>query len=79
MQNESFLIEVKDSSDIKLLLELAHKLNIKTQILSIQDKEDMALEKGIVEEERGENVRSDELLKINKTHFHNPDKQTLLF
>lgn len=60
---KAIFIESDDSSNIKLLLELAKKLNLRTHILSAEEKEDIALAKAILEEETGEYLTEQEILK----------------
>lgn len=60
---KAIFIESDDSSNIKLLLDLAKKLNMKTRILSAEEKEDIALAKAILEEESGEYLTEDKIRK----------------
>lgn len=60
---KAIFIESDDSSNIKLLLELDKKLNLRTHILSAEEKEDIALAKAILEEETGEYLTEQEILK----------------
>lgn len=61
---KAIILESKNSSDIRLLVELAKKLNIRAKILSSEDKEDIALANAILQEESGEYLTEEEL--INK-------------
>ena len=60
---KAIIVESRDSSNLKLLLELARKLNIKTQILSIEEQEDFAMANAILKEESGEYISNEELQK----------------
>jgi len=60
---KAIFIESDDSSNIKLLFELARKLNVKTHILSAEEKEDFALAKAILQEESGEYLTEEEIRK----------------
>lgn len=60
---KAIFIESDDSSNIKLLLELAKKLNLKTLILSAEEKEDIAVAKAILEEESGEYMTEEDIRK----------------
>jgi hypothetical protein len=61
---KAIILESKNSSDIRLLVELAKKLNIRAKILSSEEKEDVALANAILQEESGEYLTEEEL--INK-------------
>lgn len=60
---KTILLEGNDLSNMKLILELAQKLNFKAQILNSEDKEDLALGNAMVQEETGEYISVDDLLK----------------
>ena len=60
---KAIFIESDDSSNIKLLLELTKKLNLRTHILGSEEKEDIALAKAILEEESGEYMTEDDIRK----------------
>jgi hypothetical protein len=61
---KAIILESDNSSDIRLLVELAKKLNIRAKILSSEEKEDIALANAILQEESGEYLTEEEL--INK-------------
>ncbi|WP_372950700.1 hypothetical protein [Mariniphaga sp.] len=61
---KAIILESKNSSDIRLLVELAKKLNIRAKILSSEEKEDIALANAMLQEESGEYLTEEEL--INK-------------
>lgn len=60
---KAIFIESDEPSNIKLLIELAKKLNVKIRVLSAEEKEDIALARAILEEESGEYLTEDEILK----------------
>ncbi len=60
---KALFIESNDSSNIKLLFELARKLNVKAHILSDEEKEDIALAKAILQEESGKYLTEEEIRK----------------
>jgi hypothetical protein len=64
IEMKAIILEGNNSSDIRLLVELAKKLNIRAKILSSEDKEDIALANAILQEESGEYLTEEEL--INK-------------
>lgn len=59
---KAIILESDNSSDIRLLIELAKKLNIRAKILSSEEKEDIALVNAILQEESGEYLTEEELL-----------------
>lgn len=59
---KAIILESDNSSDIRLLIELAKKLNIRAKILSSEEKEDIALANAILQEESGEYLTEAELL-----------------
>jgi hypothetical protein len=59
---KAIILESNNSSDIKLLVELAKKLNISTKILSSEEKEDIALANAMLQEESGKYLTEEELL-----------------
>lgn len=59
---KAIILESNNSSDIKLLVELAKKLNIRTKILSSEEKEDIALANAMLQEESGKYLTEEELL-----------------
>lgn len=61
---KAIILESENSSDIRLLVELAKKLNIRAKILSSEEKEDIALANAMLQEESGEYLTEGEL--INK-------------
>lgn len=61
---KAIILESENSSDIRLLVELAKKLNIRAKILSSEEKEDIALANAMLQEESGEYLTEEEL--INK-------------
>jgi hypothetical protein len=61
---KAIILESDNSSNIRLLVELAKKLNIRAKILSSEEKEDIALANAILQEESGEYLTEEEL--INK-------------
>jgi len=61
---KAIILESENSSDIRLLIELAKKLKIRAKILSSEEKEDIALTNAILQEESGEYLTEEEL--INK-------------
>jgi hypothetical protein len=60
---KTIILEGNDISNLKLILELAHKLNLKAQIINSEEKEDLALGKAILEEETGEYLTKEDLFK----------------
>jgi hypothetical protein len=60
---KTIIIEGSDISNMKLILELAQKLNFKTHVLNSEEREDLALGNAMVQEETGEYITSDDLLK----------------
>jgi hypothetical protein len=60
---KSIILEGSDLSNMKLILELAQKLNIKARILNSEEREDFAIWNAMVQEETGEYLTHDELLK----------------
>jgi hypothetical protein len=58
---KAIVLESKNSSDIRLLVELAKKLNIRAKILSSEEKEDIALANAMLQEESGEYLTEEEL------------------
>lgn len=60
---KTILLEGNDLTNMKLIVELARKLNVKTLILDSEAREDLALGNAIVQEETGEYINSDDLLK----------------
>jgi hypothetical protein len=60
---KTLIIEGSDISNLKLIIELAQKLNFKTHILNSEEREDLALGTAMVQEETGEYITSDDLLK----------------
>lgn len=61
---KAIILESNNSSDIRLLVELAKKLNIRTKILSSEEKEDIALANAMLQEESGKYLTEEEL--VNK-------------
>lgn len=59
---KAIILESDNSSDIRLLVELAKKFNILAKILSSEEKEDIALANAILQEESGEYLTEKELL-----------------
>jgi hypothetical protein len=62
-QMKTIILEGNDLSNMKLIVELAQKLNFKAHILNVEEREDVALGNAMVQEETGEYITSDELLK----------------
>jgi hypothetical protein len=60
---KTIIIEGSDISNLKLIIELAQKLNFKTHVLNSEEREDLALGNAMVQEETGEYITSDDLLK----------------
>lgn len=60
---KTILLEGNDLTNMKLIVELARKLNVKTHILDSEAREDLALGNAMVQEETGEYINSDDLLK----------------
>lgn len=60
---KTIIIEGSDISNLKLIIELAQKLNFKTRVLNSEEREDLALGNAMVQEETGEYITSDDLLK----------------
>jgi len=60
---KTLIIEGSDISNLKLIIELAQKLNFKTHVLNSEEREDLALGNAMVQEETGEYITSDDLLK----------------
>lgn len=60
---KTIIIEGSDISNMKLIIELAQKLNFKTHVLNSEEREDLALGNAMVQEETGEYITSDDLLK----------------
>lgn len=60
---KTIILEGNDLSNMKLIVELAQKLNFKAHILNVEEREDVALGNAMVQEETGEYITSDELLK----------------
>jgi len=58
---KAIILESNNSSDIRLLIELAKKLKIRAKILSSEEKEDIALANAILQEESGEYLTEEEL------------------
>ncbi|KAF0237207.1 MAG: hypothetical protein FD181_2131 [Prolixibacteraceae bacterium] len=59
---KTIIIEGSDISNIKLIVELAQKLNFKAHILNSEEREDFALGNAMAQEETGEYINSDDLL-----------------
>lgn len=59
---KTIIIEGGDLSNMKLIVELAQKLNFKTHILNLEEREDFALGNAMVQEETGEYITSVDLL-----------------
>jgi hypothetical protein len=57
------IISSESESDIKLLIELANKLGIKSKILTEEDAEDLALVYAIEEGKTGEFIDTQDYLK----------------
>ncbi len=51
---KAIILGSDNSADIRLLVELAKKLNIRAKILSSEEKEDNALANAMLHEESGE-------------------------
>lgn len=60
---KTVILEGSDISKVKLILELAHKLNLKARILNSDEREDLALGNAMVKDESGEYLTQEELLK----------------
>jgi hypothetical protein len=60
---KTIILEGSDLSNMKLIVELAQKLNFKAHILNLEEREDLALGNAMVQEETGEYITSDDLLK----------------
>jgi hypothetical protein len=60
---KTIILEGSDLSNMKLIVELAQKLNFKAHILNLEVREDLALGNAMVQEETGEYITSDDLLK----------------
>ena len=58
------ILSSESDSDIKLLIELANKLGIKTKILTEEDAEDLAMVYAIEKGKTGEYVDTQDLLKV---------------
>jgi cobalamin biosynthesis protein CbiG len=61
---ETVIVSGKDKSNMKLLLELAKKLGIKSKSLSRQEIEDWLLAKRIEEGLKSESVSKESVVKI---------------
>ena len=57
------ILSSESDSDIKLLIELANKLGIKTKILTEEDAEDLAMVYAIEKEKTGEYVDTQDFIK----------------
>lgn len=62
-QMKTIILEGNDLTNMKLIVELAQKLNFKTHILNSEEREDFALGNAMVQEETGDYINSDDLLK----------------
>jgi hypothetical protein len=60
---KTVILSGESDSDIKLLVELANKLGIKTQILSEEDAEDLAMAYAIEKGKTGEYVDTQNFIK----------------
>jgi len=60
---KTIILEGSDLSNMKLIVELAQKLNLKAQIINSEEREDLALGNAMVQEETGEYITSEDLLK----------------
>ncbi len=59
---KAIILESDNTSDIRLLVELAKKLNIRAKILSSEEKEDIALANVMLQKESGEYLTEEELI-----------------
>jgi hypothetical protein len=57
------ILSSESDSDIKLLIELANKLGIKTKVLAEEDAEDLAMVFAIEKGKTGEYVNTEEFIK----------------
>ncbi|HSH20469.1 MAG TPA: hypothetical protein VLA03_08445 [Draconibacterium sp.] len=60
---KTIILEGSDLSNMKLIVELTHKLNLKAQIINSEEREDLALGNAMVQEETGEYITAEDLLK----------------
>ena len=60
---KTIILEGSDLSNMKLIVELAQKLNLKAQIINSEEREDLAPGNAMVQEETGEYITSEDLLK----------------
>lgn len=60
---KAIILESDNPSDIRLLMELAKKLKIRAKILSSEEKGDIALANAMLQEESGEYLTEEELMK----------------
>jgi len=60
---KTIILEGSDISNMKLIVELAQKLNLKAQIINSEEREDLALGNAMVQEETSEYITAEDLLK----------------
>lgn len=64
---ETLLINIKSNEDRELFLSLARRLRLTTKSITESDTEDFGLLKAMLEEETGEYVSKDEIMKALST------------
>lgn len=62
-ERKSAILSTESESDLRLIIELAEKLGIKTKILTEEDLEDLAMVYAIEEGKTGEYVDTAEFIK----------------
>ena len=61
---ETVLIEVSNNSDIGFIRQFATRLGLKSKVLTLEEKEDIALGRAIEEGRKGEYVDKETVIKV---------------